>query len=183
MINLIIIVLSWSSSTFCFYITSFYIKYLPGDVYMNVIILCIADALSSIGAGVMSTALGAKRTLFLSFLLSSIGGFFLILAGKQEHMITILVLITRYGINSAFTLCYLITADYFPSIISSQIFGICNVFSRFSTIMAPLIAEVDPPIPMLVYCLVCTMTTFASMFLTKNEEIEEAMNDIDDSFS
>lgn len=81
MINLIIIILSWSASTFCFYITSFYIKYLPGDVYMNIIILCIADALSSIGAGVMSTAFGAKRTLFLSFLLSSIGGLALIFAG------------------------------------------------------------------------------------------------------
>lgn len=93
------------------------------------------------------------------------------------------MLVTRYGINSAFTLCYLITADYFPSIISSQIFGICNVFSRFSTILSPLIAEVDPPVPMLVYCLICGMTTFSSLFLTKNEEIEEAMNDIDDSFS
>ena len=95
----------------------------------------------------------------------------------------VFVLITRYGINSAFTLCYIITADYFPSIVSSQVFGICNVFARFSTILSPLIAEIDAPVPMIIYVLICSLTMFSSLFLTKSEEVEDAMRDIDDSIS
>lgn len=91
------------------------------------------------------------------------------------------VLLTRYGINSTFTLCYIITSDYFPSIVSSQVFGICNVFSRFSTILSPMIAELDPPVPMIIYCLVCVVSMTVSCFLTKNEEIEAAMRDLEES--
>ena len=54
MLNLVIIVLSWCASTVCFYIIGFYIKYIPGDAFKNIIITSIADALSSIGAGLVS---------------------------------------------------------------------------------------------------------------------------------
>ncbi len=54
MLNLVIISLSWMASTVCFYIIGFYIKYIPGDVFSNVIIISIADALSSIGSGLVA---------------------------------------------------------------------------------------------------------------------------------
>jgi len=119
MLNLVIIALSWSASTVCFYIIGFYIKYIPGDVFINIIIVSIADALSSIGAGIVASSIGAKKTLFMSFSLATIAGMGLIFAGNNTFLIMVFVLITRYGINSAFTLCYIITADYFPSIVSS----------------------------------------------------------------
>jgi len=175
MLNLIIIVLSWCASTVCFYIIGFYIKYIPGNVFSNIIITSIADAISSVGAGVIAQNCGAKKTLFFSFSLAAIAGLGLILVGDEPIQIMVYVLITRYGINSAFTLCYIITADYFPSIVSSQVFGICNVFSRFSTILSPLIAEIDKPVPMMVYCLICFLSMIVSLFLTKSKEIEDAM--------
>ena len=181
-LNLVIIVLSWCASTVCFYIIGFYIKYIPGDVFINIIIISIADALSSIGAGLVSSVVGAKKTLFLSFSLAAVAGLALI-ASTQQVYVMVFVLVTRYGINSAFTLCYIITADYFPSIVSSQIFGICNVFARFSTILSPMIAEIDEPIPMIIYCLICTLSMFASLFLTKSSEVKAAMRDLDDSIS
>jgi hypothetical protein len=58
MVNLFIMVLSWSSSSFCFYILGFYIKYIPGDIYFNIIITCVADAVSSITAGIIAQAIG-----------------------------------------------------------------------------------------------------------------------------
>jgi len=101
----------------------------------------------------------------------------------EKYVIPLFVLITRFGINSAFTLCYIITADYFPSIVSSRVFGICNLFSRFATILSPMIAELEPPVPMIVYSIICSITMISSLALTKSEEIEEAMKDIDDSLS
>ena len=78
MLNLIIIVLSWCASTVCFYIIGFYIKYVPGNVFSNIIITSIADALSSVGAGLVAQNCGAKKTLFLSFSLAAVAGMALI---------------------------------------------------------------------------------------------------------
>ena len=60
LLNLIIIVLAWSASSSCFYIIGFYVKYIPGDAFMNIIVTSIADAISSIAAGSISQAIGAK---------------------------------------------------------------------------------------------------------------------------
>ena len=57
------------------------------------------------------------------------------------------------------------------------------MFARFSTILSPLIAEIDPPIPMIIYCLISAVSMLISLFLTKSEDIEEAMKDLDDSIS
>mmetsp|Transcript_6148 Transcript_6148/g.9878 ORF Transcript_6148/g.9878 Transcript_6148/m.9878 type:complete len:156 (+) Transcript_6148:1800-2267(+) len=119
----------------------------------------------------------------LSFLLSTVGGLTLIFIGKNELLIMTFMLLTRFGINICFTLCYIINAEYFPSIVCSGIFGICNIFSRISTVFSPLIAEIHPPVPMIIFILVCSLSTVSSMFLKRNEQAEEAMRDLDDTLS
>jgi len=47
--------------------------------------------------------------------------------------------------------CSLITAEYFPTAYSSSVFGFCNIAARFTTILAPLVAEMKAPLPMLVF--------------------------------
>jgi hypothetical protein len=46
-----------------------------------------------------------------------------------------------------------------------------------------MISELEPPIPMLIYVLFCSISTVASRFLTKNEEAEAAMRELDESIS
>lgn len=174
-LNLIIMVLSWSASSFCFYIIGFYIKYIPGNMFVNVIIMSIADALSSISAGIIASRIGTRKTMFYSYALAAFSGVLLTVFDQSPLAIMIFMLVTKFGINCAFTLCYIINAEYFPAMVCSRIFGICNIFSRISTILSPLIAEVTPPVPMMTYVLVCTLSMIASQFLTKNDEIEGAL--------
>ena len=155
-------ILSWSASSFCFYIIGFYIKYIPGNMFINVIIMCVADAISSIFAGIIASSIGTRKTMFYSYGLAAVAGVLLTVFDKNPLAIMIFMLITKFGINCAFTLCYLINAEYFPAMVCSRIFGICNIFSRISTILSPLIAEVDPPVPMMTYVLVCTISMVAS---------------------
>lgn len=115
-----------------------------------------------------------------SFMFASVGGLMLIFS---EYEPTLCIMVTKFGINIAFTLCYIVNAEYFPAIVCSRVFGICNLFARFSTILSPLIAEVEPPIPMCICVGICLMSSIGSLFLTKNEEAEAAMNEIDDSIS
>jgi Na+/melibiose symporter-like transporter len=78
-LNLIVMVLSWVASSFCFFIIGFYIKYIPGDIYSNMIAMNIADAASSVAAGLMAQYYGTKSTLTISFACAAIGGVCLIL--------------------------------------------------------------------------------------------------------
>jgi len=52
-LNLIIMVMAWSASSFCFYIIGFYIKYIPGNVFNNVISTSVADAVSAALVGII----------------------------------------------------------------------------------------------------------------------------------
>ena len=90
---------------------------------------------------------------------------------SEPFAIMATMMTTKFGINICFTLCYIINAEYFPPIVCSRIFGICNIFSRVSTILSPLIAEVTPPIPMVAYVTICTISMLASAFLTKEDEV------------
>ena len=54
LVNLLIMVLTWSASSFCFYIIGFYMKYVPGNVFSNIIVSSVADGLSSIAAGLIA---------------------------------------------------------------------------------------------------------------------------------
>jgi OCT family organic cation transporter-like MFS transporter 4/5 len=178
----VIIVINWCASSNGFFIMGFYIKYIHGNIFINIITTSIADALSSIFAGIIAEKIGAKNTLFLSF---GLAGTFATLIIFAEHPVIILtsVFITRFGISSAFTLCYIVTADYFPSIVSSQVFGICRVFAGFATSLSPMIAEMEAPVPMVVYIFTCMLSMASSLFLTKSEDVEDAMRELDDSVS
>jgi MFS family permease len=182
-LNLFVMILSWIASSFCFFIIGFYIKYIPGDIFSNMIACSIADGASSIVAGMMAQYYGTKTTLSFSFACAALGAVLLTQSTSDPTQITICIMTTKFGINCAFTLCYIISAEYFPSIVCSRVFGICNIFARVATIMSPMISELDPPIPMMIYVLFCSVTMVASRFLTKNEEAEEAMRELDESIS
>lgn len=36
--NLIIMIISWTAASFCFILVNFFVKYMPGDIYVNQVI-------------------------------------------------------------------------------------------------------------------------------------------------
>jgi hypothetical protein len=89
----------------------------------------------------------------------------------------IFLLLTKFGVSSSLSLCYLITSEYFPIIYSSSVFGVCNVFSRIIAIFAPLIAEMEPPLPMAIYVIFCFFSVIGTVFLSKNKKAEQAIDE------
>ncbi len=69
---------AWSSVSFGYYLISYYLKYIPGDLYTNVILSSIAEMASAFSSGWISKKIGNKNTLIISYMTSCI--FSLILA-------------------------------------------------------------------------------------------------------
>ena len=61
------------------------------------------------------------------------------------------VILSKFGISGAFVLIYCSTVDVFPTLFCASALGFCNFFARIITILAPEVAERDPPLPMLLF--------------------------------
>ena len=115
LINFISVTFAWITSVYAYYLISFYVKYIPGDMYTNVIVASLSEVVSCLISGVISSYLGSKRTLGLSFVMGSVFSIgFIIVPSDSTKVIMVLVLLTKFGISSAFNMCYLVTAEFFP---------------------------------------------------------------------
>ena len=52
-LNLIIMIMAWSASSFCYFVIGFYIKYIPGNIFNNAISTGVADAVSAFSVGIL----------------------------------------------------------------------------------------------------------------------------------
>lgn len=164
--NLIMMIIFWISCTACFYLMGYYIKYIPGNIYFNVFFMAIGDLLSPIFACLVAQYTSSKVSLSISFIISTGGASLILGHTSTDHtVICILVMLTRFGISSAFTLVTLMIAEYFPVIVCSRIFGITNLFCRIVTIFVPMLAELPEPYPMAIFVSLSLLSTVSSFFL------------------
>jgi len=158
----------WTSSSFNYYIMTFYLKYIPGNVFVNTSLSCIAEVCAYVGSGIVMNIFGVKLSFIISFVLAAIGGIFLVIFFNAEGaLIAVFVLFAKFGISFAFNIAYLATPQMFPIILCSTAFGICNIFARFSTVLSPIIAEMPDPAPMSIFSVMCIASAFLPLFLRK----------------
>ena len=79
--------------------------------------------------------------------------------------IPIAVLGAKAGVSIAFCFLYFSTVNYFSSTFLGLVMGFTNVTGRASTILAPIVAEMADPIPMLTTILLCATAFFLSQLL------------------
>jgi hypothetical protein len=66
LVNIIVMNVAWSSAFFTYYMVGFYVKYIPGDVFQNVIFSSISEALACFATGFVADYFGTKPTLLLA---------------------------------------------------------------------------------------------------------------------
>ena len=73
--------------------------------------------------------------------------------------------LARAGVKVTFDICYLANSMIFPAIFSGTAFGFCNIGAKTSTILAPMIAEIEAPVPMTVFSIVVIVACLLSMLI------------------
>lgn len=71
--------------------------------------------------------------------------------------------------------CYACTNDVFPILFCSTAIGCCNFASRFMTIFSDEIAEVKPPLPLILFSSICLLATGLTWFI-KPLDVQKKMN-------
>ena len=171
LVNLILMTIFWTVSSINYYVMTFYLKYIPGSVYLNTSLSCIAEIIAYIGSGLVMNTFGVKLSFIISFILAGAGGILLVIFFQADgYLIGVFVLFAKFGISFAFNIAYLATPQMFPIALCSTAFGICNIFARFSTVLSPLIAELPDPVPMSIFSISCISAAFLPLFLRKVEK-------------
>jgi OCT family organic cation transporter-like MFS transporter 4/5 len=155
--NLICLLFIWLSVSFGYYLISFQLKYIEGDLFLNGAVSSISEVCADALAGVFISRIGLKRVLQASYSISLIGMIMLIIDPHNKNNIVIAsyVLGSKFGISSAFNTAYCANPMVFPVSIVATSLGICNFLSRLGTIFAPVVAEITPEwIPKFIFCII-----------------------------
>lgn len=161
----------WLAASFDNYLVLFEIQYFPGNVFVNTAAGAISDILAFITSGILVSYLSFNKTLGLSFFIGIVGGFsicFMATNSANQWIFPICVLLAKFGISSAYNICYMANGLLFPTQIAATTLGICNLFARCATIFAPFVAAVfeTPITPMIIFSTIACLA-FVSSFLIK----------------
>lgn len=166
----------WSCCSFVSYLLVFMNKYFEGSIFTNNYIEGLAGFLACQVGGVLYAKFGMKKSFQISFGLSFIGGIliyllesqkvgipssFLVmfpgtLRNKQElalnYLVPKLAFIAKFGIHVAFLCTYQASFSddtIFPAHKRATSIGICQIFARGLTILAPEVTELPKPLPIM----------------------------------
>ena len=174
--NLVRLSVMWTAASFCMYIFKGLNKYLPGTIYVHYYIDGIAGIIGYIVGKVIYGSFRIKTSFIIAHVLTIFGATFIFLyqseiiptssisddespyePGSQkdnDHKLSKIIpwfeLIAKLGINVSFSCAYQATfsdARVFPNKRRVSAGGIANFIARLITIFAPLVAELDAPIP------------------------------------
>ena len=155
----------WTSSSFDYYLITFFLKYIPGNIFVNTAIASFAEVTAYVISGYLMKLMGIKVSYFIGFVVAASGGLCMIFFFKMKSVIAVFVLLAKFGVSFAFNISYLGTPKLFPVALTGTAFGLCNVFARFSTVLSAPIAEFPYPLPMVIFTTCCITGAVLSIFL------------------
>jgi len=73
-VNLMLMTAVWVAASFNYYLISFYMKYVPGDIFVNNSVSCVAELAADLLSCLFVSRLGIKKSFVGSFILAAVGG-------------------------------------------------------------------------------------------------------------
>ncbi len=180
--NLIVISCFWVASNFGYYLIMFNMKHLAGNIFTNTIFCSTADVLGYFTTGIIFQYVGGKKSILASFSIAGLSGMGALYFKSRPDLISFFLFGCRLGVAAACNVVTILNLTVFPSDFMSTSFGICNIFARLSSILAPIIAELDDPLPFLVFCVVTSSCVFLAKFMQESSNGDDNGERYDDKW-
>ena len=166
--NFIVIHISFCAVSFNFYFMNFYMKYIKGDIYLNSILSALSCVLAQVVTPIMTRKISFRVSFIIQYGLATVAALPLLFVNASEtsnaYLIPLSVFVSRFGIASAFASVFAAQSALFPSIFVTVAFGSSSGAAHLISILAPQIAELTDPVPMLVYLGLGTSACIAHFF-------------------
>ena len=160
--NLIIVMFCWGSTSMGFYMLAFLLKYLKGNIFLNAYTSSAGEILGKLSTIAMLKCISLKRVLLVAFCTSSVGMLLLILCDGDPVLTPWVLGLARIGFSQGFVAVYLTCVLCYPTVLTSTTIGIATCSSKILTMSAPLIAELDPPINLVILLVIAVSASIVS---------------------
>ena len=148
--------MSWFAVSMIFYGLNFGVDILPGNVYINSILLSLIEIPSAVSF-LSIDKIGRKATLIFIFMISSVACMMLPVA-KEYLQSAIwplsLAMLGKLVTASGFALVYIYTPEQMPTSLRTTGMSVCSACARVGTIIAPFVVQLNdlsPFAPYLIY--------------------------------
>ena len=180
--NLVVVTLIWLTCSFDFYLIQFLVNTFE-QVYLSGIGSSLSDLLGYSTGGILSTKLGVKGAFLSGFTLATCGGLVILfygLAHQSSPIFPVLVLVAKYGIGVSFNTAFVSHNQIFPVLFAATAMGYCNMFARLFSAGSSIFANLEEPIPMLMFTGTAAATAIASLFLRVPKQNTRATSLLED---
>jgi len=156
----------WIASSFSVSLLSYNSKNISGNFFLNNLTASLFDVPIAIIGGYLYHKFGLKPNFFAFFLIGFLGHFSIVLfSEKFPNLVPIMLTFAKGGVKVTYDLCFLGNSFLFPSIFAATTFGLCNAGAKMTAIFAPILAEVDAPVPLSVNSGLTLIAAIISLFL------------------
>ena len=133
------------TSSFGYYLISYEMKYIRGNIYLNCGISSFSELLANVFSALLYNRIGFKKTFVISYMIGLVGMLFLVMTDTLQYgWLSLFILGSKFGVSSTFNIAFIAIYQIFPATIMATCFGVCNVGARFATILSPYVAELKP---------------------------------------
>jgi len=168
--NLLIMLYIWAATSFGAYLLIYAMKDMPGNFFKNQLTVGIIDIPIIIVAGSAYHKFGARITFAVSYFVGIVGSVCILFSEYFDpNLISLFLSFAKGSMKAAIDVCYLSNSLIFPAIFSGTAFGICSASAKITTIFAPMLAEVQMPVPIIIFCAIVSVAFFASLFIKEEK--------------
>lgn len=166
LLNLILMAYLWTAASVTYFLVGYLLKYLPGGIFLNTYSSSGSELVAYIVGGLAYKYLGLKRSFVFAFTISALGGLLIMFWGyKDTSLMPYFIIPAKFGVSAAFCLVYVANVDVFPTLFAATAFGICNFFARGASTLSSELAERSPPLPMIVFTILCGLGMIVPFFI------------------
>lgn len=166
----------WGFYTFGHHCLIFMLKYVPGDKFMNGLLLAIAVTAAPLITRLVQNYLSTKYIYALfSFLGIIFSGLHVVAFEADSVAALVMIIFVAICIDAIGFTNYYVEFEYFNPKIATLAYGICSMTGRTAAILAPLVVE-EFSNTMIIFFIMSIIALFSVLLIQKPHADEVRMN-------
>jgi len=114
------------------------------NIFLSFILVCLVEAPAFLLAPILMDVFGRREVFALSQILPGLLCILAVLLLPGSPLYAALVLLAKLGAAAAVYLCFMYTAELFPTIVRNTALGACSAAGRVGGVLAPWVAKFLP---------------------------------------
>lgn len=166
----------WVTCVFLFYGLTLNSVALAGNSYVDFMLTSVVEIPAYILIYFVVDKYGRVYCQAGSFLLTALSCFIFVFISDDLHNVQLFFyLLGKFGATAAFTICYIISSEIFPTPLRHSLMGACSMFGRIGAMVSPqmpLLATFWAPLPLILFAGMSTLSGLLSLFFPETLNVK-----------